>query len=352
MLKIDHSTAERVLKEATEKVKSQRPYKTESPLSDSIGKVISGTHLTFRYILLTGLLAKAVEPKINPLCLQAGAPLKGAYDARSLCHKVIVPNEQSLLSGKLGGSNEPFLNKPARFTHLSVENAVRKGSDLETLKLVISILGNAVLKKEAVSALQDCIFHILQRQERAIVGTSERALSSADNSCAIKNILDIFLSKSYEGETSVIVVGTLLKMLYAADAEVAVKTHPTNEAGSSSKEVCDIDIVSQDKTLMGAEVKDKNYSQHDIAHAVNKAVESGLTKMMFIKGRSAKTSPAYVSPEGFNLHILEIDSFIETTLAVLFPISFDDFLVALKNTAVEIRAKDTTHDWLATCLEK
>ena len=103
---------------------------------------------------------------------------------------------------------------------------------------------------------------------------------------------------------------------------------------------------------MGAEVKDKNYSQHDIAHAVNKAVESGLTKMMFIKGRSAKTSPAYVSPEGFNLHILEIDSFIETTLAVLFPISFDDFLVALKNTAVEIRAKDTTHDWLAKCLNR
>lgn len=352
MIKIDHKFAEEVLKEATHYVASSKPsYCLQSSLSDSIAKVIAGSHLTFRYILLTGLLAKATEPRANPLCLQAGAPLKGAYDARSLCHKVIVPNEQALFAGKLGSSNEPFLNKPARFTHLALDNAVRKGSDLEALKLIIAVLGSAELNKAALPALHDCIFHILQRQERSATKALEHVLSSSDESLAIKALLDTFLSQSHEGEAAVIAVGALLKTLYALCPDMVVKVHPTNQAGSSSREICDIDIAMNSTPLMGVEVKDKNYSQHDIAHAVSKATDNQLTKMLFINGRNAKKIPDYLPPEGFNLHVLSIDGFIENVLATLLPISMEDLTITLKNTAVEIRAKDATHDWLLSCLK-
>ena len=337
--------------DVTRTVASKRNYAAQSSLYNSIGKVIAGTHLTFRYILLTGLLAKATEPKANPLCLQAGAPLKGAYDARSLCHKVIVPHEQELFAGRLGSSNEPFLNKPARFTHLDLGNAVRKGSDLEALKLAIGILGNPELNKSALPALHDCIYHVLQRQERTATQAVAHAISASDNSIAIKVLLDTLLSQSHEGETSVIAVGALLKILHAAQPGLSVKVHPTNQAGSSSREICDIDITANGVPLMGIEVKDKNYSEHDIAHAVKKATDNQLTKMLFIEGRNAKKTPSYLPPDGFNLHVLGIDRFVDTTLAVLLPISLGDFAAILKNIAVEIRAKDATHAWLLALLQ-
>ena len=80
-----------------------------------------------------------IEGRANPLVLQAGAPLQGAFDARSLCHGVVVPFEQTVLEKRLGGANEPFLNKPARYTHLSMDNAVRRGKDRTTLPRLIEV---------------------------------------------------------------------------------------------------------------------------------------------------------------------------------------------------------------------
>ena len=102
-------------------------------ISIKIKEVLKGSHKTYKYVLVNGLLAKATNSNINALALQAGAPIDGAYDARSLCHKVLVPFERDFLQKALGGSNEPFLNKPARFTHLSNDNAVRRGNDKLTL---------------------------------------------------------------------------------------------------------------------------------------------------------------------------------------------------------------------------
>jgi len=129
---VDRSSAERVLLAAFR----MRCAKDDT-ISRNIKTVLYGTHKTYKYILVNGLLAKATNHKINPIALQSGANIKGAYDARSLCHNVLVPFERDFLQNVLGGSNEPFLNKPARFTQLSTENAVRKGNDKETLETVI-----------------------------------------------------------------------------------------------------------------------------------------------------------------------------------------------------------------------
>lgn len=83
------------------------------------------THLTYKYILVTALASKATDESINPLCLQVKSELPGAYDARSICHGVIVRFDMEVLAKALGDSNEPFLNKPARFSELSTTNAVR-----------------------------------------------------------------------------------------------------------------------------------------------------------------------------------------------------------------------------------
>lgn len=50
---------------------------------------IDNTHLTYKYVLFTAILSKETDESINPLCLQKKSELPGAYDARTVCHKVI-----------------------------------------------------------------------------------------------------------------------------------------------------------------------------------------------------------------------------------------------------------------------
>ena len=115
--------AERKLHDAYKKACDYSQCNCSSQTKKLIDFVIDNTHLTYKYILFTALLAKASDSSINVLCLQKQSSLIGAYDARSLCHKVIVPFEMQTLHKALGGSNEPFLNKPARFPELSKTNS-------------------------------------------------------------------------------------------------------------------------------------------------------------------------------------------------------------------------------------
>ena len=117
----------------------------------AIQTVLMGSHKTYRYILVNALLAKATNNEVNALSLQKGDGKKGKYDARSLCHKVLVPFERLRLQGCLGDSNEPFLNKPARFVILSTSNAVRAGRDRETLESVIDILSSITSSEDVIS---------------------------------------------------------------------------------------------------------------------------------------------------------------------------------------------------------
>ncbi len=154
------------LKEKTQK-KLDEAYKAASSLEDApccsfkkfIDFVIDNKHLTYKYVLFTAILSKAADQNINGLCLQAGSSLPGAYDARSICHQIIVPFEMVTLEKALGGSNEPFLNKPARYTELSRSNAVRRGND-EAVRN--SLIENIPLIDTSVKAYE-CLVYLLYK---------------------------------------------------------------------------------------------------------------------------------------------------------------------------------------------
>ena len=133
---LNHDTAKIILMEAWQNCES---LAIDDSVMQELNEILGHDHKTFRYILLNGILAKCTNYNVDPIALQAGAAIVGAFDARSLCHKVLVPFEQEFMDDRLGGSNEPFLNKPARFKTLSRENAVRGGKDKSTLSHIISL---------------------------------------------------------------------------------------------------------------------------------------------------------------------------------------------------------------------
>src|SRR5579863_2057347 len=82
-------------------------------ISEAISRSIDSATKTYRYVLPTQLLAKLVDADLDCRCIQVGSGLKNSFDARSVCHEVIVPFDREN-HGVLGGSAEPYLNNPLR----------------------------------------------------------------------------------------------------------------------------------------------------------------------------------------------------------------------------------------------
>ena len=370
MADVDHFQAEQILRKAITEAQ-KRKYNPSSSMSIDIGKVILGTHLTYRYILVTGLLGKAANNQINPLAIQAGSSLHGAYDARSLCHKVLVEVEREMLEGRIGGSNEPYLNKPARFPELSMKNAVRKGKDRETLQRVMLILSSIDDSDTAYNALKDAIYYVGKRPSRDIskhIVRDEAQFTVSD----ICGFIEDFIEASIEGETCALVGGVAFDLLNKITKDdLNVKVHPINQSGASSNEISDIDVyrggMVREKLRKGyqvenlaytAEVKDKVFSKQDVDHAVNKAVEAGHRTLIFLTGPRANIQGSTQgqlednwSDKGINLVFMSVLDFFRMAATLTEP-SNEEIMESLNRYAKSARVKDDTISHLMNCARK
>jgi hypothetical protein len=327
-----------------------------NPLIKSIFK---GNHKTFKYVLFTNLLAIATDERANGLSLQAGANLNGAFDSRSLCHNVVVEFERNHLKNALGGSNEPYLNKPARFPSLSTQNAVRAGRDRITLTALIQILSKINLSKVAYEYLRWSIKVLLDivKQSKKLENVTEKRKPEVID---LLNYIEIFLEESIEGETSIVIVGAIEKLLSLNfDEQYIVKPHKVNQSGASSKEIGDIDIYNGDQYLYSIEVKDKKFFKHDVEHAVRKVRENGGNKLVFIFGYRGLHDRDeiwkyinHLGKEGFFLSMYGIDAYVNFMLMKCPDINKDNLIKLLMETAIEINAKTETKIRIRQVAEK
>lgn len=313
---IDHQEASRKLVQALERANAL--IEPVSKYKNEISSVITGSHLTYRYILITNLLAKATNKQANALALQVGADFDGAFDSRSLCHKVIVPFERDHLGGKLGRSNEPYLNKPARHKAMSPENAVRKGYDKLILTTCITLLSSCT-QMEAMECLVDAIFITLKRES---IGDSA---VRTDRDTSTHEVLEVFAEKllvsSNEGENCALLAGMAFHFLsFSMTGTFDVRVHPVNQSGASSREVLDVDVYVKKELRFTAEIKDKIFTREDVDHASNKVQLAGHDAMFFLKGPRASTTLTdeqirnVGQQNGVRISVISIIDFYKTAL--------------------------------------
>lgn len=355
---VDGKAAEKKVRTAIDSVTNQG-WEPSSRHSEEIQQVILGTHKTYRYILLNGLLAKATNFACNPVVLQAGSTLTGAFDARSLCHGVVVPIERELLGDRLGASNEPFLNKPARFTELSENNAVRRGNDTLLLKASINVLSNISNEEEAEASLNDCIYWIFKRESRDL---SEFLSSEGAEPCQSSLIpfARRLLQDSIEGETSALLAGTTFSILGCmTNRNFEVKAHKVNQAGSSSKEISDVDVYENGELIYTAEVKDKEFTSQDVEHAISKVAVTGHKELIFIKGPRGRLTDkkeceltALWAEKGFSLYFLDNLVYFKSILSLSKNIDRKIFIDILNKHADYAKVKDQTLEHITECIKK
>ena len=148
---IDKSVATKMLNSSF--LKCSKTPVTTCPIKNTIDFIMAGKNcLMYRYIMFTALVAKAVDPAVDILSLQAKDKSEGAYDARSLAKDVVFQFQKTLLGNILDGSNnDPLVNKPGRFERLRKENPAAGGDPTKALRLLCDSLPEIQTREEARS---------------------------------------------------------------------------------------------------------------------------------------------------------------------------------------------------------
>jgi hypothetical protein len=239
---IDNGQAKKKLEAAWKKIDdvtvTAPPYYLQK-----IQEVMNG-QVTFKYIMVTGLLGKLTNPNVHPRSLQAGSSLPGAYDARSLCHQVVVGFEKT--KGNLFGlSNEPFLNKPARHEQHDKNNKQLRNKRLAALTHDILEAARTAILEEVEAMLVSCL-RIGKEQAASQVTAS---VDADANYRHVKSFVRQFLEEADGGSRLVAVTGAYVSLLSPAHT---VKVYNPNASDKFGKTFGDVEVFNEDEELVSA----------------------------------------------------------------------------------------------------
>lgn len=287
---VDEEKAEQILQREWNNVQSGDATKyIEQDIAKEIRGVLEGNLLTYKYILLTNILAKATNPDIHMRSMQAGEnvevhPLEGegAYNARSLGHKVIVEWEKEN-GERLGGSNEPFLNKPARDPEFALENAARSQSAQEQLYDLLEALEQEINAGtvDSLAVLRQALYEVLQLEPQTVDYEDPSEVPYRE----LEPLVEEYISTSGGGERLAAVTAGVYRTYYSQAGDGwEIKAEHANTADEFSKSAGDIEVFRENSLVKAAEVKDKPAERSDIQHSITKAREAELGEYLFVLG--------------------------------------------------------------------
>lgn len=345
---IDKAVATKLLNDSLKKCLSQ-PI-SSCCIQNTVNFVMSGKNcLTYRYIMFTALLAKAVDANVDILSLQAGDQSEGAYDARSLASKVVFQFQASMLGNVLDGSNsDPLVNKPGRYLRLSLENAAAGGDPKKALSLLCSDLPTVDTKEKA----RECVDYIIsmlltKKTERDAKKAQFDNITGNMGVFKVRQFMSDLLDQGFGG-AALVLVTTALYSLQFSDDEYDVIAHPVNQSGSSKRQFSDLDVMLNGKPYMGTELKDKPFSASDVEHSADTAFKSGAKSLLFIAGRQstfASQPPTYFSKArnkyaklGLYVGVTSVDALMDTIIAGNMSMNSSHLLNVITDTSEKIGA--------------
>lgn len=284
-----------------------------------IKEIIRGGELTYKYILLTAALAKVVNQRVHYRALQKGSKLQGAYDARSLAHGVVVPFEKSH-GERFGGSNEPYLNRPARYPEFDLSNRDRNRNAQERLFYLLDNCQRYSIQDKTLpkAFLRQVLKEMLSLQPTKRVFKIPPVQVSLQ---ATVEIVNEYLQVSGSGERLVAVSAAVFASMCKIFGETfQVRVYPVNWPDKFAKTAGDIEFYKDDKIVRAVEVKDKPISESDLRHCQMKAKRHGITEYIILAGAGVVTEDELAITKFINSQLKHgINLYILTVPQQLFP---------------------------------
>lgn len=295
---------------------------SDMDLHTAIQDSINAPTRTYRYVLPTQLLAKSVDASLDCRALQVAAGTKGAFDARTICHRVIVPFDRAHES-VLGGSPEPYVNNPLRIPAITrqyeaqqqnksgwallcdVLDAVQLANDLEFTR--------AVFKQTLIE------IHRRLTKVRVTYPTPQRISSER-----AAGLVADFLASQSGGDRAQAVASALFRAIGTTfGIYTDVRRSRTNAADIAAGQVADLECVAGDHIVLAVEVKDQPLTLRHVQDKVLTMRSLQVTELAFLalKGVEAQERPqidALIAREfssGQNIYVL--DSFAQLFAVML-----------------------------------
>lgn len=334
-------------------------------IKPTIDFVLGGKNcLTYRYILLTALTAKATNESIDILSLQAGDASDGAYDARSLCSRVVYKFQKDFLDDVLDGSNEdPLVNNPGRHLRLSKENKSAGGDPKKALYMLCDNLPQIADSQSARECLDyfitECLLIAQTKREKAIAFSA--AIVAADV-FSTRDFMDSLLDKNYGGLALLLVANSIFSVTYPERDGYKVIPHPVNQSGASSSQMSDLDIYNPDGSpRLAIELKDKPFTEVEVQKAAKTAYECGAPSMLFIAGRSSSlTDEVYryfndakadYQEKGMVIGVVAIDALLDYFFTNQYDFDAPFIFSLLEETMVKVHATPEAMSWVYQRIE-
>jgi len=306
-----------------------------SDISDAIGRSINSTTLTYRYVLPTQLLAKTADPTLDCRAVQAGARLPGAFDARSLCHGVIVEFDREQNS-VLGGSKEPYLNNPLRIQAITDEfRAPQKDKQgFDDLRAVLEFAEK--FPEAAPELLQLTLTSIRRRLESvAIVYPAPNRVSFQQTREVVGQFLDF---RSGGARMQAVAVALFLAIGERFQLFAAVRAGNVNAADAQTGVTADLECIDgDDSVVLVVEVKDRSLTLRQVQDKLPAMREKGIREMNFLVQGGVEPESENSVREGIerqfntgqNLYVCEFLPFLDACLVLFAEAGRRCFLLAI-----------------------
>ncbi len=334
-----------------------RDWLDEKRLVRAIQASINSPTKTYRYVLPTQVLSKLAEPSVDSRCVQASRGGKGAFDARTVAHSVIVPFDQRN-ENVLGGSQEPYVNNPLRIPEVSAKyrDAQRDKEGWDHLCAVLEV----VERKDDEAFTRRVFRQVLVEIYRRL--STVRVVYPVPRRASLKKTMGAiagFLSEPSGGDRLLAVSCALFKVIGSRFALYKeVRRGKVTAADQPSGMLADLECIAKDgRVVLAVEVKDRRVTISQLRAKVRTIREKQVSEVFFVatQGTVPSERPAVESlierefASGQNVYVTDLERLSRTALALIGEDGRRDFLRETSTQLEEYRS-DVTHRraWAST----
>jgi len=326
----------RIWQEITETEGETEDFLRDKALSDIISKCLNSPTKSYRYVLPTQLLAKVADHSLDCQCIQVSRGAGGDFDARSVCHKVVVPFDKKN-NNVLGGSPEPYVNNPLRVPEISEKYRYQqkdKGG-WDNLCLVLKEVEERDDPAFSELVLKQVMLEVFRRLADVRVEYPVPKRISLENTLSL--IEEYVSAKSGGIRLQNLTYALLLTVGKRFNLFGEINCQNVNAADASTGQLADIECLDAEGNLiLVVEVKDRKITPDHIREKLPGLRSRGISEFLYITlarqfaAESLKEILDTITKEfssGQNIYLFDFVDFARGILALLGEKGRREFLV-------------------------
>jgi hypothetical protein len=242
---------------------------------------LTSTTKTYHYVLPTQLLAKSISPELDVHSLQVAYNAPGAFDARTLAHKVIVPFDRAN-HRVLGGAPEPYVNNPVRVpaviaAYREQQKAKTDWDKLVTILDAVEETNDAAFTKQVLEQVLVEIYKLLSEAVVVYPTPNRVSLHKAND------LIEQYLATGSGGDRMEAVCTALFQTISARFGIFDdVRRERVNAPDAFSGMLADIECWLEDRVVLLVEVKDRALTLIQLDDKLDHARAKHIAEILFV----------------------------------------------------------------------